>query len=387
VSVALLASACSSGDSGDPGDAASGDAASDDGSRSEDGSATDDDGSGAEAVYPGEAWDTIDPEEAGFDPAVLEELAAEAGANRSTCLLVTRHGQLVGEWYWNGSDATTNQEVFSATKSFTSTLVGMAQADGDLDIDDRASEYIPEWRDTDSAEVTVENLISNDSGRHWDYATDYQRMTGAEDRTGFAIGLSQDAPPGETWVYNNSAIQTLDAVLEAATGERPTDFAEERLFEPLGMAHSEMTTDESGNTNMFFGLTSTCQDMARFGYLFLRHGNWDGEQVVPEEWVEAATGRASQDLNAGYGYLWWLNRQGSQGSGVATAGAPASDEPTQIVPGGPEDMFWALGLGNQIIQVDPGSDTVVVRLGGPDTPGGLGANFTARVVQEALVDP
>jgi len=368
VVVALMAPACSGG---------SGSSSS--------GAASSTSTTGEPAVYPTASWTTGDPAEAGFDPARLEAIAAEAEQNQSNCLVVIRHGRLVAEWYWNGTDATSSQEVFSATKSVSSTLVGIAQADGALDVGDPASDYISEWGGTPSAEVTVENLLSNDSGRHWDLTTDYRDLVSAADRTGFAVGLTQDSPPGTTWAYNNAAIQTLDAVLTEATGQPAADYAAERLLGPLGMTQSEMTRDAAGNTNLFFGLHSTCQDMARFGYLFLRGGNWDGEQIVPEEWVEAATGQSSQELNAAYGYLWWLNRRGPLGSPMqATTGQAGGDvREGQLVPGAPADMFWARGLGGQIVQVDPGSDTVVVRLGAGQA---YDSADTAKVVTEALVD-
>src|SRR5262249_20211970 len=160
--------------------------------------------------------------------------ASDAAAKGSNCLVVTRHGQLVAEWYWNGTDATTAQEVFSATKSVVSTLVGIAQAAGALDVHDSAARFVPEWAGTAAAAVTAEDLLANDSGRHWDLQTDYQGLVRAADRTAFAIALAQDAAPGTTWAYNNSAIQTLDAVMTAATGAEPADFAASRLLGPIG---------------------------------------------------------------------------------------------------------------------------------------------------------
>ena len=371
--VLLVAAACSS-DSSDSADGSGGAAG-----------APDD----TDTPYPDADWARGDAAEAGFDPAVLDELAAEAEAAGSNCLIVIRHGELVAEWYWNGTEPTTNQEVFSATKSYSSTLVGIAQADGDLDVTDPASQYIPEWVGTPSEDITVENLVSNNSGRQWSLPIDYSQLIQAPDRTGFAVGLGQDAPPGESWAYNNSAIQTLDAVLEAATGEDPLAFARERLLDPIGMDDSEWTPDNAGNANMFFGLHSTCEDMARFGYLFLHGGNWDGEQIVPEEWVDAATGEPSQELNAAYGYLWWLNHRGPIGGALqaTTAEGGAEDPDGYLVEGAPEDMFWALGLGGQVIQVDPGSDTIVVRLGPGATEERYGAAETSKVVTEALVEP
>lgn len=371
----LAASACSS-DKSD---------ASDDDAKDED--------EAVETVFPGDEWTTGDPEELGFDPAKLEEIAAAAEADSSFCLLVVRHGKVAGEWYWGESTPTSASEVFSATKSYASTLVGIAQAEGKLDIDDKVSEYVPEWVGTPSEDVTIKNLISNDSGRHWDYRTDYMGLVGAPDRTAFGISLAQDADPGTVWVYNNSAIQVLEAVLEEATGQQVADYADEKIFSPLGMGDSEMTKDGAGNTNVFFGLQSTCRDMARFGLLFLNKGSWDGDEVVPEAWVDEAVGAPSTDLNSGYGYLWWLNRHGAQPNpGSATnpdeSGPDAAPPQGQAVPDAPEDMYWAHGLGNQLISVDPGSDTVVVRLGPmSDTITGFGRDDIAKVVTEALVDP
>jgi CubicO group peptidase (beta-lactamase class C family) len=375
----------------------SGSGSSDSGS----GSGSGDGGEGEAAadafVYPGVEWEEVDPAEAGFDPARLEQAAARAEETRSNCLLVTRQGRLVSEWYWNEGEPETPQEVFSATKSYGSTLVGIAQADGALDIDDPASEYIDEWVGTPSEDVTVRNLLSNDSGRHWDAATDYARLPFEQDTTGFGIGLDQADEPGTTWNYNNSAIQTLDAVLEEATGEDPAAFADERLLGPIGMDHSEMGHDPSGNTLIFMGLRSTCRDMARFGYLFLRNGAWDGEQVVPEDWVAEATGQASQELTSGYGLLWWLNRRGPVLGPLGAMSGPADPgedvQEGQMAEGAPEDMYWALGLGGQVVSIDPGSETVVVRLGPPALGGGAGGTGAygpgdaAQIVTEALVDP
>jgi CubicO group peptidase (beta-lactamase class C family) len=348
-------------------------------------------------VVPDAEWDRVDPAVAGFDPAALDAIAADAAAAGSNCLAVVRHGRLVAEWTWSGTDPTTSQEVFSVTKAVASTLVGIAQGDGRLDVDDPAATWIPAWAGTPAAAVTVADLLGNDSGRHWDATTDYLGLLGATDRDAFAAGLAQDAAPGATWAYNNAAIQNLDAVVRGATGQETRRFADQRLFGPKGMAHTEMTVDGAGGTNMYFGVRSTCEDLARFGLLFLRDGAWAGRQVVPAAWVAAATGRPSQDLNAAYGYLWWLNREGpvlSDALRVTTAQQAAALAPSQLVPGAPDDMYWAIGLGGQIVQVDPGSDTVVVRLGpgrlgagdGPGRTGDYGVGDAARVVTEALSD-
>ena len=340
--------------------------------------------------FPGSEWVRADPASMGFDPKVLRRIARAAKPSQTTCLLVARKGKVVAEWNWLDFAPDQSREVYSITKSVTSTLVGQAQADGDLDVDDPAKKYVEEWRGTTSRTVTIRDILSNDSGRYWDAGTDYAQLPQATDRTQFAIDLEQQYPPGEVWAYNNAAIQTLDRVISRATGEPTRDYAEERLFGPIGMAHTLMTADPAGNTNTFFGVQTTCEDMARFGYLFLRQGRWGDEQVVPRSWVRAAVGRPSQDHNAAYGFLWWLNRYGPVIGPLATD-APGQPEPPvgRIIPGAAANLFTAQGLGGQTVLVDPGSQTVVVRIG-QFTPGGAdlySARDAARFITEALVDP
>jgi CubicO group peptidase (beta-lactamase class C family) len=310
----------------------------------------------------------------GFDVPTLDALAAEAERFGSTCFLVARQGKVVLARYWNGGGPETPQEVFSVTKSVTSTLVGLAQADGDLSVDDPAATYIEAWRGTPSQGVTVRNLLSGTSGRFWSDESDYQELIEASDRTAYAVGLDQQDDPGTVWVYNNAAVQTLDAVLRSATGTDPASFAEERLFAPLGMDHTRLTDDDSGHsTNVFFGMQSTCPDLARFGTLFAQDGDWDGRQVVPRAWVHEATAQPSQPLNPSYGLLWWLN----------------TDGPDQLAPTARPELFAAQGLGGQVVLVDPRSDTVVVRLGGPEDQGSEGYQIAdaARVITQAMVAP
>ncbi len=369
-------------------------------------------------------WETIDADDAGMDAAALAEITDAARAAGSNCFLVARDGRIVTESYWNGTTPDSTHEVFSASKSVTSTLVGIAHHDGRLDVTDHASTYIPEWRGTPSEGVTVEHLLSNDSGRHQDARTDYVEMAfQAPDKTAFSVGLAQDAEPGTVWAYNNAAIQTLEAVLSTATGVDVAQYAQDRLFTPLGMAHSSIRRDAAGNPLTFMGVQSSCRDLARFGELMPRDGDWDGETIVDADWVAQATGRSSQELNSAYGWLWWVNRPGTVLGALQATGAPGTvtdeadtvtgdadtgaqpptepgssapageggvaDAPTQLVPGAPEDMFWALGFGNQVLALDPGSHTLVVRLGPPRGPADapkFDARASARVVTEAITD-
>lgn len=309
-------------------------------------------------VYPGDEWATAAPADADIDQATLDELVAYLESTGSNCMAVVKDGVLVHEQYWNDTTPETEQEIFSASKSVTATLVGIAQDLGYLDIEQKASDFITEWQGTDSEDITIRNLLSNDSGRYYDFETDYFEMTTAPNRTEFAIALDQQHPIGEHWEYNNSAIQTLQAVLARSTEMSVNEFAAEHLFGPLGMA-SEYSTDASGTEPTFMGVQSNCGDMARFGYLYQRDGWWDGEQVVSSDYVSEAIS-PSQDLNRAYGYLWWLNETGGLIPAVGT-------EPIDSLywSDTPDDAFAALGLGNQIVLVLPSEGLVITRTGPP----------------------
>jgi CubicO group peptidase (beta-lactamase class C family) len=313
-------------------------------------------------VWPVPDWERVGARAAGFDRRALGAVARRAEAGGTTCLVVTRDGELVDEWYWGDGAPEVQREAFSVTKSITSTLVGIAADRGDLDIDDSASTWIDEWVGTPSEAVTVRNLLANDSGRFQTFESDYVDMVGSPDRNEFSVGLEQQHEPGTEWVYNNAAIQTLDVVIEEATGMPTRDFAEEALFDPIGMDDTELSTDPSGNTNTFMGAQTTCRDLARFGLLFLRNGKWDGEQVVSRRWVREAT-TPSQDLNPEYGFLWWLNPGGDEEGTGPGAGNEEGDVRS------PADSYAALGLQNQVVAVFPSSGIVVTRMGWPAEDG------------------
>jgi CubicO group peptidase (beta-lactamase class C family) len=334
---------------------------------------TDGDTGSGEPVYPDPDWDQEPPEDHGLDPIALAEFAEFVGDNNSDCLVVVHAGVIVGQWYWNGFTPDTDAaNVYSVTKSITSALVGIAQERGELSLDDSAAAHVQEWIGGPSEVVTLRNLVSNDSGRHWDFLSDYVTMGLQPDQTAYAIGLDQQAEPGAYWEYNNAAIQTLERVLETATAQDVGDYATARLFEPIGMTAS-YGRDGSGNPLTYQGVSASCRDLARFGYLFLRDGRWaGGVQVVPEAWVAEST-TPSTPLNAAYGYMWWLNQDGH----YVLPSAPARQEGDgQLVPGAPDHLYSAVGAFGQLVIVDRVGEYVVVRLGAQPASGDLlGTDF------------
>jgi CubicO group peptidase (beta-lactamase class C family) len=317
-------------------------------------------GTDEQPIYPDPDWQTGAPEDHGLSSEGLAELAAVAAGFDSNCLVIVHEGVLVGEWYWNGYGPETDQpNVFSVTKSVSSALIGIAEAQGLIGLNHSAADYIDEWAGTGSQPVTIRNLISNDSGRAWSFTADYVQLTAAADQTQFAIGLNQSQPPNSWWEYNNSAIQTLERVLEIATGEDLEDFAQAELFGPIGMSVS-MGRDQAGNSQTYQGLSASCRDLARFGYLYLRLGEWaGGQQIVPANWVLAST-KPSTALNSAYGFMWWLNVDGHW---VLPSAPLRKEGDGKLFPDAPEDMFAAVGALGQVVVVDPSSGYVFVRLG------------------------
>jgi CubicO group peptidase (beta-lactamase class C family) len=338
---------------------------------------------------------TVEPEEfpdtqwrrstiEGADFASLDRTLEGAG---STCVSVVKDGRLVHDVSWGGTSARTPRRVYSITKSLTSILAGMAVDDGTLELDDPASEQVDEWRTGAAREVTVRDLLSMTSGRHFDEATDNRMIRSEPDKTTFAVGLPQDRPPGRAWVYDNSAVQTLESVLDDLDEEDDvTAIARKRLLRPLGMRDTTWPRDLAGNATTYSGVESTCQDLARVGLLMLRDGRWRREQLVSSDYVAEAT-RPSSDLNAAYGLLWWLNREGRVVEVLRQAGYPQDKPPYEgrLAPHVPADAFWAFGYGDEFLAVVPSEDLVAVRLGArPARPAVLSFDVFTRGVLGAV---
>ncbi|MEZ5181781.1 MAG: serine hydrolase domain-containing protein [Acidimicrobiales bacterium] len=301
---------------------------------------------------------------------------------------MARDGRVVVDDAWGG-DPDDPHDVFSVTKSIASTLVGIAVHDGDLALDDRVSEHVAAWDEPEHRDITVRQLLSMTSGLERP-DSDYLDLASSEDRTAAALALAAVAEPGTVWAYSNGAVQVLEALLREATGISTAAFARTRLFEPLGMDRTELHIDRAGRATLAFGATTTCRDLARLGELLLRGGRWGDRTIVDPDWFDEAT-RSSSPLNEGYGLLWWLNREGRR---LASALAISTDADEVVatgreVPGAPEDLVWALGLGDQILQVHPGTGTIVVRIGRGQAlgePNRFDQRATAKVVTDGVVD-
>lgn len=308
--------------------------------------------------YPTPDWELGLPEEHGLSSEGLAEMADLAEQLDSKCLLVIHDGVLVGEWYWGGYDADTDiPDVFSITKSITSALFGIAEFQGLLDVDDRVSDYVPEWQGTESEDVTVRQLLVHASGRTFDINLEWG-LPAAPDQTVYSLAAGQSAPPGSEWVYTNLGYQVLEAVLdEVLGGQQIGDFAQQELFEPIGMT-AELGEDASGNKTFYSGVSASCRDLARFGYLYQQRGRWANEQVLRPNWVKKSI-KVSTEFNDAYGIGWWLNNEGHVI--LPQIQVPFEFE-GRFIPSAGEGVYTALGAFGNFLSVDPDDGYIVVRL-------------------------
>lgn len=297
------------------------------------------------APWPTVDWSVSTPEEQGMDSATLETAFDYAIAHDSKALVVIRNGYIVSEWYGPDWDRTTRQRGFSIAKSFTSALIGMLIENGAIaSVDIQVAWYVPEWRDWQHRTVTVRNLLSMDSGLYWSLVNDYLILPTRPDQTAFAVGLPIQHRPGLFWTYNNSACQVLSELILNTAGMQAGDFAYYVLWTRIGMWNATWMTDRAGNTLTYQSVIASAREFAKFGYLYLRQGEWDGVQIVSSDWVYEST-QPSHFRNDFYGYLWWLNTGGG------------------LWPDAPGDAFAAMGMNEKRIFVVPSLDIVAVRLG------------------------
>ena len=296
--------------------------------------------------WPTEGWRTTTPEAQGMDGGLLEEAGDRVPTELPdvSALLVVRHGRLVFERYYGGVGPDDPIDVRSVTKSVTGALVGIALAEGDLeDLDQTVGELIPDrippGADPRTPSITLEHLLTMTSGLAWDATSDYQRLIASHDWIGLTLGLPVAYEPGTVFAYNSGGSHLLSVILAEATGQETADYAQDRLFDPLGIEPGEWDRSPQGETIGGFGLKLTPRDMAKLGELYLNGGRWDGEQIIPADYVLASTTQQSDgDATGGtpYGYQWWV---------TDASGSPA---------------FYALGYGGQYIYVLPDLDLVVV---------------------------
>ncbi|MEZ4586122.1 MAG: serine hydrolase [Gemmatimonadales bacterium] len=340
--------------------------------------------SGGPAVDAGPdlGWPRARPSEVGLDSTVLAALDAEfaRGDHRLIdAMFVTRRGQLVYHasyrrdyaaayggrdsvsrmynyydpaWhpYYRGTGLHTLQSV---SKSITSAVYGVAAARGEMpDLDRPVISFFDTTRianlDERKRRMTVRHLLTMTAGLAWDESTvpytdprnDCAVMEASDDWVQYVLDRPMATEPGQTFVYNSGATVLLAAVFGQATGKDLAEYADEHLFKPLGITEWYWKRTPGGVIDAEGGLYLAPQDLARIGLLFLQRGEWEGNRMIPAEWVTESMTPATAG-RFGYGYQWWL--------------VPYPD--------GRRHAWTGLGYGGQHLLVLPDEEIVAVFMG------------------------
>ncbi len=275
------------------------------------------------AYWPTTGWRSSAPEEQGMDSELLAQMAEHIRAEKLDLhsLLIVRNGTLVSEIYDYPYTADQAHWVMSVTKSVISALVGIAIQKGYLqDVHQTLFSLLPEEgaanMSADKRAITLEDLLTQTSGLECrdNPAGGQIIMEQSDDWVQFMLNRPMAARPGEQFNYCTSATHLLSAVLQKATGMSAREFANQNLFAPLGIGpipNARWSSDPQGASIGGYGIAFTPTEMAKLGYLFLNKGQWDGQTVVPAEWVAASTSsHSNQGDKKEYGYLWWVDPQG-----------------------------------------------------------------------------
>ena len=295
--------------------------------------------------------------EIGGEKLDLEEALESTSTN---ALVVVKDGNIVYETYRNGSDENTRFLTFSVAKSYVSTLIGLALADGAIkSLNDKVTDYLPEMKGSGYDGPTIRDLLRMRSGVEWlevyEFGSDTQ-LTQVHDNAlvaykyhwcDYAAKESRPGPdtPGSAFNYATLDTSVLGCVLEKAVGMTGAQYMSEKLWKPAGMendAYWIMDGPPSVGREFFgAGLAATARDHARFGLMFLNNGRVGDTQVVSSDWVKEATvpeegsEPAGPGEEFGYQYQWWT------------------------VPG--SDAYSAIGLYHQYIYVDPANNLVIAK--------------------------
>ncbi len=237
-------------------------------------------------------------------------------------LMVVRHGQVVAEGWWAPYAAPLKHTLYSLSKSFTSTAVGMAVAEKKLLLDDKVVSFfpgkIPATVSPNLAAMCVRDLLTMSTGHDKD--TTPQMLTAADkDWAKAFLAQPVDHKPGTHFVYNSGATYMLSDIVQLKTGQPVLDYLKPRLFDPLGISGADWETDPTGVDTGGWGLRVRTEDIAKFGQLYLQKGMWQGKRLLPESWIADATkshiqstgGKGGADVNdwvQGYGYQFWRCR-------------------------------------------------------------------------------
>ncbi len=273
----------------------------------------------------------------------LEEL-------KTTAFLIIKDDTLVYEKYWEEYDTSSISGSFSMAKSFISTLIGVALFEGKIkSVDEPVGNYLTTFKDGAKKKITLKHLLMMSSGLNWDesYSGAFSITTEAyygTDLEALIARLEVEEIPGKHFTYRSGDTQILSFVLEAATGMSVSQYAQEKLWEPMGFEKDALWSldHQDGHEKAFCCINTSAREFARLGKLYLHKGKWNEKRIISEDYYVASV-TPNEYLNDNcdyYGYQWWIYDDSED-----------------------DFIFYARGILGQFIVVIPSRNIVMVRLG------------------------
>ncbi|MDF2961035.1 MAG: beta-lactamase [Paenibacillus sp.] len=252
--------------------------------------------------------------------------SADASGLELHSFMLLRHGIVLAEKWWPPFEPEQPHMLHSISKSFTSTAVGLAVAEGRMSIEDQVTTFFPDELTPEIKQnmgtLQIRHLLTMSTGHVQDPTALMRNHAAGNWIKGF-LEIPIEKPPGTYFVYNSGASYILAAILHKVTGQSLLEYLQPRIFEPLGIEGVLWDTCPRGINCGGWGMSIRTEDMAKFGQLYLQKGKWNGQYLLPQEWVEAATrfhisteGEQGIDKQQGYGYQFYLCRYGYTARGA-----------------------------------------------------------------------
>lgn len=262
-------------------------------------------------------WTHTNAVDAKIDSAVIKNVFKSFDSDVYSCVIV-RNGKIVDEYFKDGYNNESSFTLQSVSKSVTSALIGIAIDQGYIkSVDDLASDYLDELNHTkfpQMKKITIRQLLNNTSGLLGTDSSIWYKWRTSDDWVEYILSRPMTYAPGKTFEYSTGNTHLLGIILERATGKKMMDYANEFLFNRIGITTASLGSDPKGNPDAGNGFSMSSYDMARFGLLYLNKGRWEGKQIVPENWVKESTALQARRPNGSrYGFQWWLRNYGRAG--------------------------------------------------------------------------
>lgn len=325
--------------------------------------------SSAQSLYfppaTGNQWDTLSPSVLGWQLDKIDTLYDYLEARNSKAFIVLKDGRILFEKYFGTFTSDSLWYWASAGKSLTSFLIGLAQEDSLLALDDTVSTYLGSgWTSTtplQEQKITIRNQLSMTTGLDDGVADPDCTLPSC---------LVYKADAGTRWAYHNAPYTLLDEVIQAASGISMNSLIVQKLQPVTGFSGLYLPL---GYNNVFF---SKPRMMARFGLLVLNRGVWNSTVVMSDTSYFNQMVNTSQSMNLSYGYLWWLN-----GKSSFMLPGLQFQFPGTLCPSAPNDMVMAIGKNGQILNVVPSQNLVLVRMGNASETDPVSVTFNDTIWQ------